>query len=79
MVYNLGHRKDVSYVQNLYWNHSAKPPLALNIFDHISMINEVLYNKLNSTRILIGSSSTYDLYEDKDISDVIINNSCFIT
>ena len=53
--YNLCHRKDVNNVQNLYWNHSAAPPLALNIFDLISMIDKVLNNKLNSTCILIGS------------------------
>ena len=46
---------DVINVQNLYWNHSAAPPLVLNIFDLISKINKVLYNKLNSTCILIGS------------------------
>ena len=38
-------------------------------------IHPILYNKLNSTHILIGS---YELLEDRCIDDVTINNFSFI-
>ena len=41
----------------------------------VAIVYKSLYNKLNSTRILIGSH--YDLLEDIRIDDVTINNFCF--
>ena len=79
IMYNLDHREHVNNVQNLYWNHPATPPLALNIFDLISIINKILHIIiswfLNAFWLVL--SCTYDLLEDKFMGDVTINNFCF--
>ena len=50
------------------------PPFALHVFDLTSMINKVLYDKLNSTCILIGSFMyPYDLLENKNIGDITMH------
>ena len=50
------------------------PPFSLNVLDLISIINKVLYNKLNSTCILIGSFMySYDLLENKNIGDITMH------
>ena len=50
------------------------PPFSLNVFDLISIINKVLYNKLNSTCILIGPFMySYDLLENKNIGDITVH------
>ena len=79
IMYNLDHREHVNNVQNLYRNHSATPPLALNIFDLISIINRVLHIIISwfLHAFWLVLSCTYDLLEDKFIGDVTINNFCF--
>ena len=41
------------------------PPLAMNIFDLISTIIKVLYNKLKKRHLSFNRSYNYDLLKDK--------------